>query len=135
MQNAKGNTARQSLLDRALEWWRESRATWQRMHELEMLSDAEIERMARDIGVTPDEFLRLAQMPNGSAALLERRLAALALDPAEIRELSSFLYSDLQRTCALCEEKGRCTYDLDHDPQLEDWQTYCPNAGTLRMLT
>jgi hypothetical protein len=135
MQDSNDKSARHSLLDRALDWWRASTATWQRMHELEMLSDAEIERMARDIGVTPDEFMRLAQMPNGSAALLARRLEALDLDPEEIRELSSFLYADLQRTCALCQEHGRCTHDLDERPQSQDWRSYCPNAGTLRMLT
>ncbi len=135
MQDIDRKTVRQSLLDRALDWWRSSRASWQRLHELEMLSDAEIERMARDIGVTADEFMRLAQMPNGSAGLLERRLQALALDPEEIREISSFLYADLHRTCALCEETGRCTHDLDERPQSQEWRSYCPNAGTLRTLT
>lgn len=126
---------RPSLIERALAWWRESRATWQRLHELELLSDAEIGRMAHDIGVTPDEFLRLIKEPNGSAALLERRLATLGLEPDHVREISSLLFADLQRTCALCADKARCEHDLDHRPGSREWESYCPNAGTLRTLT
>lgn len=125
---------RRSLIARALDWWRESHATWQRIHELELLSDVEIARMARDIGVTPDEFLRLVSQPNGSAALLERRLAALDLDTEEVREISTLLFADLQRTCALCADKARCEHDLDHRPESREWESYCPNAGTLRTL-
>ena len=135
MEHTHSTTGRQSLIERALDWWRESRATWQRIHELELLSDVDIARMARDIGVTPDEFLRLVSQPNGSAALLERRLAALDLNSEDIREISTLLFADLQRTCALCAEKGRCEHDLDYRPESREWESYCPNAGTLKTLT
>ena len=125
---------RHSLLGRALDWWHEVRDSWQRLHELEMLSDFEIERMARDVGVAPDELIRMAALPAGATELLERRLAVLALDSDDIRKLSSLLLADLQRTCALCTEKARCADDLNNMPNERDWETYCPNAGTLRTL-
>jgi hypothetical protein len=129
------STDRHSLIGRALDWWQEVRDSWQRMHELEMLSDFEIERMARDVGVTTDELLRMATLPQGASDLLDRRLAALSLDPEDVGKLSSLLMADLRRTCALCSEKARCAEDLDQVPQERHWEAYCPNAGTLRTLT
>lgn len=40
-----------------------------------------------------------------------------------------------QRTCACCNEQGRCERDLmdRHDDRL--WKDYCPNATTLDALT
>ena len=128
-------TDRHSLIGRALDWWHEVRDSWQRMHELEMLSDFEIERMASDIGITTDELLRMAALPVDATELLDRRLTALALDPADIRRLSSLLMADLRRNCALCKEKSRCAEDLAQEPHERHWETYCPNAGTLRTLT
>ena len=123
-----------SLIGRVLDWWYGVRDSWQRMHELEMLSDHEIERMAKDIGVRPEELVRMMAEPNSTALLLERRLAALSLDPEDIRRLSPLLLADLQRTCALCDEKRRCRQDLDADPAAPGWESYCPNSGTLRTL-
>jgi len=118
-----------------LDWWRDARQSWMRLHEMDRLSPDEIDRMARDVGLTSADFLRVASQPGGSADLLERRLAALKLDPEDIRKLSPLLLADLQRTCACCAEKKRCADDMAEDPIAPGWESYCPNSGTLRTLT
>src|SRR5687768_4150535 len=68
-------------------------------------------------------------------ALLERRLASLHLNPEEIRKISPLLLADLQRTCAHCSDKKRCLHDFKVSANPEGWESYCPNAGTLKTLT
>jgi hypothetical protein len=41
---------------------------------------------------------------------------------------------DLQRTCALCLSKRRCTHDLARHPADPVWEEYCPNAMTFSAL-
>lgn len=74
--------------------------------------------------------------------LLERRMAALNLDPAEMARSEPELFRNFQRLCTSCPTPVRCAQDLAHefsrDPsQLasSDWREYCPNAKTLNMLS
>jgi hypothetical protein len=124
-----------TLLARALDWWHNARARWQRLGELNRLSGDDIDRLAQDVGLNSSEFLRMAVKPDGTKLLIERRLAALHLDPEDIRKLSPLLLRDLMVTCARCSEKDRCAADMALDPNPEGWESYCPNSGTLRTLT
>ena len=135
MQNHDPNQAPQSVLGRVRDWWSQSRARWARLNEIDGLSPEEIAWMAEDIGLAHDEFLHALRQPGGPAGLLDRRLAALGLDPEEIRKLSPELLGELQRTCASCSEKKRCADDMAENPNPAGWESYCPNSGTLRTLT
>jgi hypothetical protein len=125
---------RHSLVGRALDWWHGVRDNWQRMHELDLLSEHEVERMAHDMGVTADQLVAMSRESNGTQLLLERRLASLHLNAEEIRKISPLLLADLQRTCAHCSEKKRCLHDFKVSETHEGWESYCPNAGTLKTL-
>jgi hypothetical protein len=124
-----------SPLARVLNWWDDARKHWTRLHELDQLDPAERNRIAADVGLSSSELTRLAAQPDCVPLLIEKRLAALNLDPEEIRKLSPLILRDLQRTCALCAEKGRCADDMAADPLASGWESYCPNSGTLRSLT
>src|SRR5690606_5023739 len=95
---------------------------------------SEIERVARDIGVTEYELRALAVMPAGASVLLNRRLAILHLDPADTERIQSAVLRDLQVHCAMCGSKKRCAGDLASGGLDSTWQDYCPNAHTLRSL-
>lgn len=134
MPHVEQQTARHTLIGRALDWWHGARDRWRRLHELDGVPDHDLELMAHDIGLSTGELRRLGAQPNGTELLLERRLLQLQLDPEDIRKLSPLLLNDLERTCALCRDKARCGQDFK-DGTHAGWESYCPNAGTLQTLT
>lgn len=121
-------------IGRLLEWWHETRDRWARMAELRSLAPDELERVACDFGVSASELMDMAERPGGTQGLLEKRLAALNLDPEEIRALSPMILRDLERTCSMCPERKQCKDDMAVSALEPGWESYCPNSGTLRTL-
>lgn len=123
------------VLQSAIDWWNGVRPLWSRVEDVDRLKPEEVERLASEIGVTREEFLGLICRPGGSVDLLHRRLAGLGLDVEEIARISPLLLADLERTCAACADRGRCVADMAEGGPLPDgWESYCPNAGTLKTL-
>ena len=92
MQNPDPHRQRPSSLQRLYAWWwGSSRRHWARLEDIDQLSPAEIALMAAEVRVSSDEFLHTASQPNGLLRLLNQRLAALGLDPDEIRKLFATL--------------------------------------------
>jgi hypothetical protein len=104
------------------------------LNDLRLCGEGEFERMARDVGLSVSEFRRLASLGPNAPDLLERRMAALDLDPVEVSAIAPQTFRDLQRVCSLCESHGRCLRDLAREPTNEVWRDYCPNVGTLMTL-
>jgi uncharacterized protein DUF6455 len=96
--------------------------------------ELEIERIARDVRMSPAELRAVAKRGHEAANLLLERMAALDLDPAEVAQVGPETFRDLQRVCSLCESKRRCARDLSRDAAAPQWQDYCPNAQTLMAL-
>jgi len=111
------------------DWVRKSSAL-----ELRCCGEDEVERMAKDIGMSASELRRIAALGPGSADLLLRRMAALDLDRKEVSQTEPRTFQDLQRVCAMCNSKRRCKGDLARDSDDPAWQDYCPNAATLMTL-
>jgi hypothetical protein len=123
-----------TVLGRVGEWlkslWRRSAA----LAELEACSGPEMERVARDAGIGVGDLRVLAGKWPDSADLVERRLAALGLDAAQVAATEPAVMRDLQRVCSLCGNKRVCAHDLDRSPANAAWREYCPNTGTLAAL-
>ncbi len=124
-----------TALGHVLNWWHDARKHWSALRELESLQSTELDRIAMDVGLTREQLTRLVAQPDGVPLLIDKRLAALNLDPEDIRKLSPLILRDLNRTCALCRDKGRCADDMAADPLAPGWESYCPNSGTLHSLT
>jgi hypothetical protein len=105
------------------------------MAELGNCSPDELQRLARDVGVSSEELVPLAGKWPDSANLLARRMAALQLDPSEIASSQPAVANDLRRLCSLCVSKGRCTHDFASGANNSNWQEYCPNKTTLTALS
>ena len=69
-----------------------------------------------------------------AADLVQRRMAALGIDAAQVDTAEPAVMRDLQRVCSLCDNKRVCAHDLDRAPAGRAWRDYCPNAGTLAAL-
>ena len=103
--------------------------------ELKCFGEAEVERMAKDVGVSATELRTLARFGPKSADLLLRRMAALDLDRSEVAQAEPATLQDLQRVCTMCESHRRCARDFAHQSVNPEWKDYCPNAATLIALS
>ena len=123
-----------SLTKAVSQWWREWIRRGSARFELKCCGEEEVERMAKEIGVSPSELRRLANLGPDSADLLLRRMAALDLDRNEVSRTESRTFQDLQRVCTMCNHHRRCRGDLARDADDPAWHDYCPNASTLMAL-
>jgi hypothetical protein len=122
----------QSPVRNFLDW---CRAQLKSESEFGCRCDAEIERMARDIRMSPSEFRAAASRGPKSANLLMRRMAALDLDPNEVGRIEPAAFRDLQRVCTLCKSRRRCARDFARNAPTSAWDRYCQNSDTLAALS
>jgi hypothetical protein len=114
--------------------WMCDRSRSKTLNELQSCGEQEVERIARDSGLSVAEFRVLACLGPNVTDLLEHRMAALGLDPIAVSAAAPQTLRDLQRICSLCESPRRCLRDLARDPAIPAWKDYCPNAKTLMAL-
>ena len=117
-----------ALLGRVRDWWR-------RQEELRALDDKEIGRVAGDLHISTNTLRDLVARGPDAADLLYERMRALGITKAEVDRAAEGVMQDLQRTCAVCRQKGVCEWDVRERPDDPVWKTYCPNAVTLESLT
>jgi hypothetical protein len=116
-----------------LQWmWDQSRSNT--LAQLQTFGEKEVERIAKDSGLSPSDFRALASLGPNASDLLERRMATLDLDPVEVSAIAPQTFRDLQRVCSFCQSHGRCLRDLARDRAKPEWQDYCPNVETLTEL-
>ena len=104
------------------------------MADLDSWGPAEMERIARDVGVSGADLSILAGKWPDAADLLYWRMNEINLDRMEIAHADAQVMRDLQRVCTVCGSKRRCEHDLANNPSDPAWQKYCPNATTLLAL-
>ncbi len=134
MSNMSDVRPRRGFLDGMKNWWRnwiEARSTVSR---LQCCGDPEVARMADELGMSVSELRQVAAQGPDAADLLVRRMAALDLDRNEVAETVPGTFRDLQRLCSLCQSHRKCAQDLKRDPADPEWQEYCPNVATLKLL-
>jgi uncharacterized protein YjiS (DUF1127 family) len=115
-------------------WWRNWTGRRRDMVDLERCGSAEVERIARDVGVSAADFSTLAGKWPDAADLLYWRMNEINLDRKEITQAEPQVMRDLQRVCTVCGSKRRCEHELAKNPSDPAWQKYCPNATTLSAL-
>jgi len=119
---------------RAILQWIRDRSRSDDLNDLQACGEKEVERMARDAGLSAGEFRALASLGPNAPNLLERRMAVLDLDLVEVSAFEPQTVQDLQRVCSFCESHRRCLRDLARNPSNSAWKDYCPNAVTLMAL-
>ncbi|HML06903.1 MAG TPA: DUF6455 family protein [Xanthobacteraceae bacterium] len=129
-----GTQQSRSLVEAVLQWCR----NWTSKNTVEQLKCCgaeEVERIAKDVGLSGTELRAFASLGPEAAELLLQRMAALDLDRNEISRTELLTFRDLQRICTMCQSHGRCARDLARDAADPAWKDYCPNAATLVALT
>jgi hypothetical protein len=102
--------------------------------ELNNLEPAELSRIAGDAGVSVGELKALQGTGTDSADLLPRRLDLVGIDRAQLAHNEPAVLRDLERVCSFCGDKAICRHDIDREQAGDGWESYCPNAATLRSL-
>ena len=125
---------RRSPAEVIVDWWNELTRNSAYPSNLAACSDDDVDRMARDVGMSAHELQRLVTRGPHAADLLLRRMAALDLSPEEVAQVERATFLDLERVCTVCDCKGRCRRHLARQPDDAAWEDYCPNVATLKML-
>jgi hypothetical protein len=134
MSALSGGQERRSPIEAISRWWRDWMRGGPALSELKCCGEDEVERIAKDVGVSPAELRKLVSRGPDAADLLLRRMAALDLDRNEVSRAEPRTFQDLQRVCSMCESHRRCARDLARHSADPEWQDYCPNASTLMAL-
>jgi hypothetical protein len=121
-------------IDAVAQWWRNWKITRGNLVALDCCGADETGRIAHDVGVSVPQLRALAGKWPDSADLLNRRLAEIEVDPADIRRSEPQVLQDMQRVCTMCGSRRACAHDLASKPSDPVWREYCPNTMTLDAL-
>jgi hypothetical protein len=114
------------FLRQVLAWWR---LLASRYCEFAALDSAEMERIAREFGLSRDELVTLSQKGAGGAELLRAMMRANQLSFEKLRDAYPDVARDLEIHCSLCGEKRRCRREIDSGAAPQRFEDYCPNAS------
>src|SRR5262249_12017672 len=115
-------------------WWRSWRGRRRAMADLDGCGPAEVERIARDVGVSGADLSILAGQWPDASDLLYSWISGIKLERMDGTHADQQVMRDLQRVCTVCGSKRRCEHELAKNPSDPAWQKYCPNATTLSAL-
>ena len=107
---------------RLAHWWRSWNGARRAMADLDNCGSAEMERIARDVGVGGADLSVLAGKWPDAADLLYWRMNEIKLDRMEITQADAQVMRDLQRVCTVCGSKRRCEHALAKNPSDPAWQ-------------
>ena len=94
----------------------------------------ELERVARELHVTPADLQMLVRQGSQGANELPYTLTALDIDEAALRRAEPALLRDMERVCSFCRHKRLCHQELAGGTAATNYVEYCENADTIDML-
>ena len=134
MSRSAQTSERPGFVRRLAHRWRSWNGRRRAMADLNGCGPSEMERIARDVGVSGADLSILAGKWPDAADMLYWRMNEIKLDRMEITRADPQVMRDLQRVCTVCGSKRRCEHELANSPSDPAWQKYCPNATTLLAL-
>lgn len=120
------------MIGRVVSWAKKLSDRYVQSEELRKLDPEEINRIARDFGVSVSELLVVARSDVGVQALLKQRLVEVGLSEELLQKRHPKEFGDLNRVCASCVSAKRCASDFQQ--QKSGRSDYCPNTFTLDAL-
>ena len=94
----------------------------------------ELERVARELNVTPVDLEMLVRQGSQGANELPEMLKALDIDEAALWRAQPALLRDMERVCSFCTHKRQCHQELAGGTAATNYVEYCENAYTIDML-
>jgi hypothetical protein len=94
----------------------------------------ELERVARDLNVTPADLEMLVRQGLRGANELPHTLSALGIDETALCRAEPALLRDMERVCSFCTHKRRCHQELAAGTAAMNYVEYCENSDTIDAL-
>jgi transcriptional regulator with XRE-family HTH domain len=104
------------------------------LNELRQLGTAEFDRIASELQVSPADLNELVRHGPHAADELPALLKALGIGEEALARAEPLVLRDMERVCALCQDKGQCDRDLAAGTSAEHYRGYCLNASTIDIL-
>lgn len=127
---SKPYPAVQLLIDTFADWLKHRRE----LSELRQMDRADFDRIADDLLVSPGELDQLVRHGPHAADELPLMLKALGIDARKLARIEPMLLRDMERVCAMCNQKTRCDRDLIAGTAADHYEGYCLNAPTINRL-
>ena len=102
-----------------------------RRRELNAADPGELERLARELSVTPAE---LEMLGSRAANELPYMLTAMGIYETALWRAEPALLRDMERVCSFCTHKRQCHQELAAGTAATNYVEYCGNADTIDML-
>jgi hypothetical protein len=136
MEGAVTTTQRDPLIAKVIDlfgdWLKQRRELSELM---EFAADpGELERVARELNVTPADLEVLVRRGSHGANELPYTLTALGIDEAALRRAEPTLLRDMERVCSFCTHKRQCHQELAAGTVATNYVEYCENADTIDMV-
>ena len=94
----------------------------------------ELERVARELNVTPADLEWLVKRGSHGANELPYTLTALGIDETALLRAEAALLRDMERVCSFCTHKRRCHQELAAGTVATNYVEYCNNSETIDTL-
>jgi hypothetical protein len=94
----------------------------------------DLERVARELNVTPAELEMLVRHGSHGADELPEMLRALGIEEAALWRAEPALLLDMERVCSFCKHKRQCHQELAAGTAPANYVEYCGNADTFDAL-
>jgi hypothetical protein len=102
-----------------------------RNDELNGLTQADLEYLATELGLTSAEFRAIATWVGDHSGQMEQVMRLRGLDPDLVRRRFGGLMRQMEVFCAQCKSVGRCRRELDSGTAAKNVPAFCANAGTI----
>lgn len=104
------------------------------LNEMRQLDRTEFDRIASDLRVSPSDLEELVRHGPHAADELPKLLKALGIDESDLASANPLVLRDMERVCAMCQQKAQCDRDLTASTSPEHYAGYCLNAPTIDHL-
>ena len=115
------------LIDTFANWLHHRRE----LNEARQMDRSDFDRIAGELRISPDELDALVRQGPHAADELPRLLKALGVDEGNLARTDPQLLRDMERVCALCNQKRKCNHDVAAGTSSEHYGEYCLNASTI----
>ena len=115
------------LIDTFANWLHHRRE----LNETRRMDRSDLDRIAGELRISPDELDALVRHGPHAADELPNLLKALGVDESSLARTEPQLLRDMERVCALCNQKRKCNRELAAGTSSGHYREYCLNASTI----